>query len=162
VCSSDLIFGIRKSKVFILSSSLALAGLFYALMGLFTTVVLIIIFCFLFFSTLPFVNTSIEVLIRSNVDNDKQGRIWSMVYFISQIGYILAFGSAGFLADHLFNPLFYSDGALYQTVGQIIGTGQGRGIGFLFVISGLLVSILALIIGRVNKISALELIKVGQ
>ncbi len=52
-------------------------------------------------------------------------------------------------------------GVLSQTVGQIIGTGQGRGIGFLFVISGLLVSILALIIGLVNKIGALELIKVG-
>jgi len=156
------IFGIGKSKVFILSLSLALAGLFYALMGLFTTVVLIIICCFLFFSTLPFVNTSVEVLIRSNVDNEKQGRIWSMVSAISQVGYILAFGSAGFLADHLFNPLFYADGALSQTIGQIIGTGQGRGIGFLFVISGLLVSILALIIGRVNKIGALELIKVGQ
>ncbi len=100
--------------------------------------------------------------IRSNVDNEKQGRIWSMVSAISQTGYILAFGSAGFLADHLFNPLFYSDGALSQTVGQIIGTGQGRGIGFLFIISGLLVSILALIIGRVRKISALESIKIGQ
>ena len=156
------IFGMGKSKVFILSLSLALAGLFYALMGLFTAVVLIIMFCFLFFSTLPFVNTSIEVLIRSNVDNEKQGRIWSMVSAISQVGYIFAFGSAGFLADQLFNPLFYSDGALSQTVGQIIGTGQGRGIGFLFIISGLLVSILALIIGRVNKIGALELIKAGQ
>jgi MFS family permease len=151
------IFGIRKSKVFILSLSLALAGLFYALMGLFTTVVLIIIFCFLFFSTLPFVNTSLEVLIRSNVDNEKQGRIWSMISTLSLLGYIFAFGSAGFLADHLFNPLFYSDGALSQTVGQIIGIGQGRGIGFMFVISGLLVSILALILGRVKKIGALEL-----
>ncbi len=155
------ILGIKKSMVFILSWSLALAGLFYALMGLFTAVALIIVFCFLFFSTLPFVNTSLEVLIRSNVENAKQGRIWSMVYAISQVGYILAFGSAGFLADHLFNPLFYSGGSLSQTVGQIIGTGPGRGIGFLFVISGLLVSILALIIGRVKKIKALELSIVG-
>jgi MFS family permease len=156
------IFGIRKSKVLILSWSLALAGLFYALMGLFTTVALIMVFGFLFFSTLPFLNTSLEVLIRSNVDNAKQGRIWSMVYAISQAGYILAFGSAGFLADRLFNPLFYSGGALSQTIGQIIGTGQGRGIGFLFVISGLLVSTLALIIGRVKKIGALESKTVGQ
>lgn len=156
------LFGIRKSKVFILSLSLALAGLFYALMGLFTTVALIMVFCFFFFSTLPFVNTSLEVLIRSNVDNEKQGRIWSMVHAISQVGYIFAFGSAGFLADHLFNPLFYSGGALSQTVGQIIGTGQGRGIGFLFIISGLLVSILAVIMGRVKKISALELKVIGH
>ncbi|MCM1565812.1 MAG: MFS transporter [Dehalobacter sp.] len=156
------IFGIRKNKVLTLAWSLALAGLFYALMGLFTAVALIMVFGFLFFSTLPFLNTSLEVLIRSNVDNAKQGRIWSMVYAISQAGYILAFGSAGFLADHLFNPLFYSGGALSQTIGQVIGTGQGRGIGFLFVISGLLVSTLALIIGRVKKIGALELKTVGQ
>ena len=156
------ISGLKKSKVFILSLSLALAGLFYALIGLFTTVVLIIIFCFLFFSTLPFVNTSLEVLIRTNVNNERQGRIWSMVSAISQMGYILAFGSAGFLADHLFNPLFYPDGALSQTIGQIIGTGQGRGIGFLFILSGLLVSILALIIGRIKKIRALELKTVGE
>jgi len=117
---------------------------------------LIIVFCFLFFSTLPFVNTTLEVLIRRNIDNQKQGRVWSLVYAISQVGYILAFGSAGFLADHLFNPLFYPGGALSQTVGVIIGIGQGRGIGFLFFLSGLLVSILAIIIGRVKQIRALE------
>ena len=155
---SSLLIGIYgiKTKVSILSLSLALAGLFYALVGLSITVILIIVFCFLFFSTLPFVNTTLEVLIRRNIDNQKQGRVWSLVYAISQVGYILAFGSAGFLADHLFNPLFYPGGALSQTVGVIIGIGQGRGIGFLFFLSGLLVSILAIIIGRVKQIRALE------
>ena len=41
-------------------------------------------------------------------------------------------------------------------MGLIIGTGPGRGIGFLFVVSGLLVSILGLIIGRVKSINAME------
>jgi MFS transporter, DHA3 family, macrolide efflux protein len=150
------ILGIKKSKVFILSLFLTLAGVFYALMGLFTAVALIIVFGFLFFFTLPFVNTSLEVLIRSNVDNERQGRTWSIIYAISQVGYILAFGSSGFLADHLFNPLLSQNGALSQTVGKIIGTGQGRGIGFLFILSGILVSILALIIGRVKRIHELE------
>lgn len=151
------IFGINKSKVSILSLFLMLAGIFYALIGIVTTVALIIIFGFLFFSALPFVNTSMEVLIRRNVDNEKQGRVWSIIYAISQVGYLLAFGSAGFLADHLFNPMFYPDGMLARTVGLIIGTGPGRGIGFMFILSGLLVSILALIIGRVKKIRSLEL-----
>lgn len=151
------IFGIGQNIVFTLSLFLALTGLFYALIGLFTTVVLIIIFGFLLFSTLPFVNASLEVLIRKNIDNNKQGRIWSLVSVISQAGYILAFGSAGFLADHIFNPLFYPDGALGQTIGQIIGTGQGRGIGFIFILSGILVSILALTIGRAKKIRALDM-----
>ncbi|MBC9784065.1 MFS transporter [Heliobacterium chlorum] len=149
--------GIKQRKVFILSLSLTLTGFFYALIGFSTKITLIVTFCFLFFCTLPFVNTSLEVLIRSNVDNERQGRIWSMVSAISQVGYILAFGSAGILADRLFNPLLYTDGVLASTVGQIIGTGPGRGIGFLFIVSGLLVSVLGLIIGRVKNISLLEL-----
>lgn len=150
------ICGIHKSKVFVLSLSLALAGLFYALVGLSTKVAFIIFFCFLFFSTLPFINTTLEVLIRKNIDSQKQGRIWSLVYAISQVGYILAFGSAGFIADHLFNPMFYSDGLLSQTVGLIIGIGEGRGIAFLFFLSGIFVSMLAFIIGRIKQIRALE------
>ncbi|KZE71609.1 macrolide transporter [Paenibacillus elgii] len=150
------VFGLKQNKVFILSLFLALAGLFYALMGLFPAVTMIIVFGFLFFITLPFVNTSLEVLIRTNVDNENQGRVWSMVYAISQVGFILAFGSAGFLSDHVFNPLLLPDGALSQTVGQFIGTGQGRGIGLLFVLSGLFVALLGLMIGRVKKIKALE------
>ncbi|NTU30689.1 MFS transporter [Brevibacillus sp. HB1.1] len=150
------LFGMGKSKVIMLSFSLVLAGLFYALMGVFTSVWLIMVFGFLFFITLPFVNTSLEVLIRTNVENERQGRVWSMITAISQIGFVLAFGSAGFLADHVFNPLFDADQLLGQTVGHIIGTGPGRGIGFLFVLSGVLVTLLGIVIGRVRKIRDLE------
>lgn len=150
------IFGTGKNKVFILSLFLTLAGLFYALMGVFTTVTLIVVFGFLFFLTLPFVNTSLEVLIRTNIDNERQGRVWSLVSAISQIGMVLAYGSAGFLADHLFSPLLAPDRLLGQTVGSIIGTGPGRGIGFLFVVSGVMVAILAIVIGRVRRIKELE------
>ncbi len=150
------IFGMGKGKVFILSASLTLAGGFYALIGLYPAVVVISVFTFLFFITLPFVNTSLEVLIRTNVSNERQGRVWSVITAISQVGFIVAFGSAGFLADHLFNPLLYPDGGLSQTVGRIIGTGPGRGIGFLFILAGVFVSILGLVIGRVAKIRELE------
>ncbi|RAT97825.1 MFS transporter [Brevibacillus sp. Leaf182] len=150
------LFGMGKSKVFMLSFSLVLAGLFYALMGAFPSVWLITVFGFLFFITLPFVNTSLEVLIRTNVENERQGRVWSMITAISQIGFVLAFGSAGFLADHVFNPLFDPDQLLGQTVGQVIGTGAGRGIGFLFVLSGVLVALLGIVIGRARKIRDLE------
>ncbi len=151
------VLGLKKSMVSILSIFLALSGLFYALMGVFSNIIFIIVFGFLFFSTLPFVNTSLEVLIRRNADNERQGRLWSMVAIISQVGYIMAFGSAGFLADHLFNPLFNPNGALSHSIGLLIGTGQGRGIGFIFILSGLCVVILALVIGRAKKIKVLDL-----
>lgn len=147
--------GLKKNRVTTLSLFLAFAGLFYAFMGIFTRVTVIVVFGFLFFAALPFVNTSLEVLIRSNVDNEKQGRIWALVYSISQAGYLLALGSAGFLADRLFCPLFYPDGALAQSFGAIIGTGQGRGIGFMFIVSGLFVTIIAFAIGRIKVIKSL-------
>jgi len=150
------IWGLKKNKVTALSLFLTLTGLFYALVGVFTKVNLIIVFCFLFFLTLPYVNTSLEVLIRSNVDNEKQGRIWALIYAISQAGYLLAVGTAGFLADHVFCPLFYSGGALSRSLGTVIGTGQGRGIGFMFILSGILVAVIALIIGRIKAIRSLE------
>jgi MFS family permease len=118
-----------------------------------------VVFGFLFFITLPFVNTSLEVLIRSNIDNARQGRVWSMISAVSQVGYIVAFGLSGFLADRIFNPLLLKNGALSRTLGRVIGVGQGRGIGFMFILSGLFVAILALIIGRVKKIRELDLKK---
>ncbi len=151
------VWGLKRNKIATVSLFLMLAGLFYALMGIPTNVTLIIVFGFLFFSTLPYVNAGLEVLIRSNVANEKQGRVWALVYAISQAGFLLALASAGFLADRLFCPLFESGGALSQTFGMIIGTGQSRGIGFMFMISGILISLIAVILGRIKTIKSLEM-----
>jgi hypothetical protein len=45
---------------------------------------------------------------------------------------------AGPLADRVFEPLLMADGLLAGSVGHIIGTGPGRGIGLIFVLVGLL------------------------
>jgi MFS family permease len=150
------VFSKMKKQVSILSVSLACAGLFYALFGVSTNIIFIIAAGFLFFSTLPFVNTSLEVLIRKNVDNIFQGRVWSIVSFISQFGMVIAFSIAGILADRIFNPLFQNNGLLASSIGIIIGTGQGRGIGFMFILSGIMVSIIAGIIGKMSILRALD------
>jgi len=150
------VFSKMKKQVSVLSISLAFAGIFYALFGTSTNVVFIISAGFLFFSTLPFVNTSLEVLIRKNVDNQIQGRVWSIVSLISQLGMIIAFAIAGILADTFFFLLFEEGGLLASSVGKIIGTGEGRGIGFMFILSGMLVFALSLIISKINLIRALD------
>jgi MFS family permease len=150
------VFSKMKKQVSVLSVSLAFAGIFYALFGTSTNVIFIIAAGFLFFSTLPFINTSLEVLIRKNVDNQIQGRVWSIVSLISQMGMIIAFAIAGILADTFFNPMFEYGGLLESTVGKIIGTGEGRGIGFMFVLSGILVIALSLIISKISLIKALD------
>jgi len=46
---------------------------------------------------------------------------------------------AGPLADYVFDPLMAADGALGSTwVGQVVGTGPGRGIGLMYILSALL------------------------
>lgn len=150
------VFGGTKNHVTTMSLSLALVGLFYALIGVTSNVYLIVIFGFLFFFGLAFVQTSLEVLIRQNVANEKQGRVWSLISVVTQLGYPAAYGLAGPLADRVFNPLLLKDGPLASTVGRMIGTGPGRGIGFMFVICGVLVMLLAATAGRIRAVRALE------
>ncbi len=150
------LFGSKSKHVRILSVSLFLAGLFLSGLGLSTSIIIITIAGFMFFSVLPFVNTSIEVLIRRNIDNKKQGRVWSIISTVTYFGSIVAFAVAGLLADKVFNPLLEVNGKLTGTIGSIIGTGEGRGIGLIFIISGLIVSVLALLIWLSRKIRRLE------
>jgi MFS transporter, DHA3 family, macrolide efflux protein len=150
------VFGKLKRYVLILSFGLGLAGIFYALLGVSTNIYFIVIVGFLFFFTLPFINTGFDVLIRQNVDNEIQGRVWSIVSLISQFGMLIAFAIAGFLADYIFNPLLREDGCLADTFGKLIGVGQGRGIGLMFIIFGLFVSAIALLINRIRIIRALD------
>ncbi|MCX7709932.1 MAG: MFS transporter [Clostridia bacterium] len=150
------IFGGTKHHVRTLSLFLALVGLFYTLIGVSTNIYIIVISGFLFFFALAFVQTSLEVLIRQNVDNEKQGRVWSLISVVTQLGYPLAYGFAGILADYIFTPLLMNHGALASTVGRIIGTGQGRGIGFMFILFGILVVILAAITIRLKSVRSLE------
>lgn len=150
------VFSKTEKQLSILSISLAFAGLFYALLGVSTNIYFTLVAGFLFFFVLPFINTSLDVLIRKNVENNVQGRVWSIVSLISQSGMVLAFSTAGILADRVFNPLFEAQSFFSSTIGQIIGTGEGRGIGFMFILSGLAIVILAAIISRLSIINTLE------
>lgn len=164
ICASGIIvgslfigvFGSKSKHVKILSISLFVSGIFFANLGLSTNTIFITLAGFLFFATLPFINTSIEVLIRRNIDNSKQGRVWSIISMLTYLGSIIAFAVSGFLADNIFNPLLESDGLLTETVGLIVGAGKGRGIALMFIISGLMISVLALLIRQNKKIKRLE------
>ena len=153
------VFGSKNGYVKILSISLFLSGIFFANLGLSKNVIFITLAGFMFFATLPFINTSIEVLIRKSIDNRKQGRVWSLISMITYLGSIMAFAVAGLLADKVFNPLLEVDGLLVKTAGFIVGTGENRGIALMFIISGLMISIIALLIWQNEKIKRLEYVE---
>jgi hypothetical protein len=109
---------------------------------------------FLFFLALPLINTSAEVLIRRGIPNSLQGRVWGMIGLLSRAGYILAYLSAGVLADRYFNPLLDDGGALAPSVGRLIGSGPGRGMGLMLILSGIGIVIVAFIGGRRGRSAA--------
>lgn len=156
---SSLLLGgitIRKSYVRLLTLSLFGAGIAMALFGLRENILFIGITGFLFFATLPFANASLDYLIRTNIDNEVQGRAWGLVGLISQLGYVAAYGLSGLMADYMFTPLLLPGGALADSVGHVLGIGQGRGIGFLIVLAGLLLCVTAVILYSMKSIRRLE------
>lgn len=64
------------------------AGIFIALLGFTTNIFVITLSGFLFFAALPFVNTSADVLTRSNIPDEKQGRAWGLIGILSQLGFL--------------------------------------------------------------------------
>ena len=147
---------IKKGYSRLLASSLFGAGVFMALFGLREDIIFISVSGFLFFAMLPFANTSIDYLIRTNVDNQIQGRVWGIFGLISQLGYVAAYAVSGILADYVFTPLLLPEGVLAGSVGKILGTGDGRGIGFLIVLAGLLLCATAVMLSGMKSIRGLE------
>ncbi|MDR1286293.1 MAG: MFS transporter [Treponema sp.] len=139
-----------------LVTALVSAGLFIALLGVTSNVFVIAVCAFLFFTSLPFANTSADVLIRATIPGEKQGRAWGLIGALSQFGYAAAYAVSGVLADHVFNPLLRENGALSSTIGRITGVGEGRGIALMLIVSGALLVVSAFIMGKIPSIRVLE------
>lgn len=161
---SSILIGVIKIKggyVKILSASLFGCGLMMMFFGLKENVIIIGIFGFLFFAMLPFANTSLDYLIRTNTENSVQGRIWSLIGIISQLGVVIAYAVCGVLADYIFTPMLVEGGALSGSVGKIIGTGKGRGAAFLIIIAGILMCVTSIVLYNVKSVRKLESTRVA-
>ncbi|MBP2653462.1 MAG: mef [Firmicutes bacterium] len=156
---SSVIIGIlpiKKGYVKLLSLSLFFAGIFMAAFGLREDIVLICMSGFFFFAMMPFANTSLDFLVRTNIENELQGRAWGLIGLISQLGFVAAYAVSGVLADYIFTPLLLDGGVLAGSVGKIIGTGSGRGTGFLIIIAGIVLCVTAAILYNIKSIKKLE------
>lgn len=146
------ILNIKKNFSNILMVSLMAAGVFMAMAGTTTNIWWIVVFCFLFFTALPFINTCADVMIRIRIPNDVQGRAWGIISVLTQGGYVVAYAVCGVLADYVFVPMLMQDGILAGSVGQWIGTGEGRGIGLMLIITGIVMFGFAFIFGSRKSI----------
>lgn len=73
---------------------------------------------------------------QTKVEPKIQGRVFAMRRLVAASLSPLAFLAAGPLADYVFEPLLAPGGALAGSLGRLIGVGEGRGIGLLFILLG--------------------------
>ncbi len=132
------IWGGPRRRVVAILSCFAAQALILFLGGVKPSIPLIAAAAFAFMFTLPFINGWTQVILQSKVALDVQGRVFGVATMIALASVPLASLVAGPLADRVFEPMFLPGGALAGTVGRLIGVGQGRGIGFLFVLLGAL------------------------
>lgn len=149
ICASGMIFsgvilgikGMKKGYVKTLSRALLLAGLGMMIVGIKDNIYLICIAGFFFFFMLPFVNNCLDYLVRINVLEEYQGRAWSIISFVSQTGYVIAYAISGIIADK---------------VSLITGSSIGRSSGTIISISGIMLLLTGIIIYFIKPIKELE------
>lgn len=152
VCASGMLVsslvlgmrGIKKKYVKVLEISLMLAGLFMIGFGIWENIFVICGFGFLFFAMLPFANNCLDYLVRTNISDELQGRAWGFIGFLSQTGYVVAYGTGGVLAD---------------LAAKLLDADIGRGAGMVIMISGVCLSVVALMMVKIKSIQDLEIRK---
>lgn len=88
----------------------------------------------------PIVNACSQAIWQSKVAPVVQGRVFATRRMIAWSMLPVSYLLAGPLADHVFEPPLRPGGAWATTIGALIGVGDGRGIGLLFVVLGVMLT----------------------
>lgn len=135
--------GIKRGYVKVLSASLLFAGITMIGFGIWENIYPICLCGFLFFAMLPFANNCLDYLVRTNIPDEMQGRAWGVIGFLSQIGYVVAYGVAGVAADGIAAQFHIS---------------VGRSAAVVVMLAGVLLAITALFLYPLKSVRALEVI----
>ena len=150
----------EKNKVRSIFLSLIICSIGLIVMGINYSWIVIAVGFFLFMIPTPYANGTFGSLMQLKIETKMLGRVGSLVDCLMKIITPIAIILAGFLADNVFNPLLVKGGKLSETfIGKIIGVGNGRGIGLLFVICGtilLIICVMMLLNRNINQLEELN------
>lgn len=149
VCASGMIVsgiiiskrGIKNSYRNVLCLSLFMSGLSMVGFGATLNLFVIVPFGFTFFLAIPYANTSLDYLVRSNLKKDEEGSIWGAIGFISQLGYVFSYSLSGYASDYL---------------AKILNISVGRGCSLVIVLGGILLALLSILMLSFKSIKGLE------
>ncbi|MGJ6960914.1 amino acid adenylation domain-containing protein [Streptosporangium sp. G11] len=116
---------------------MGVASVAMAFVGLGTATWFAVVGMFVLSFTESLINGHWIALLQTKVGLELQGRVLSIFITVMMLTMPLGFLVVGPLADHVFRPLLEPGGALADSVGPLLGTGPGRGLALLIVVSGL-------------------------
>lgn len=149
-CSGLLLGGVMvtawggtKRKIDGLLGFSFLGGLALFAHGFAPSFALYVVAGFAMFLTIPPAQSAAYALWQTKVPSQLMGRCMAIVRMSSEAAMPLGYLLAGPLAEYVFEPALRPGGALAQTVGRVIGVGEHRGLGLMFMVLGLALSVVA-------------------
>lgn len=133
-----------------------LSGIGLSITGLVPSVFVITLGMFLTMSLLPFGNAASQSIWQRKVQPKVQGRVFALRRMVALSLSPIAYITAGPVAENVFTPLMVEGGLLESSLGMLIGVGESRGIGLLFLTLGILWSLLCVVCYLHPRIRNLE------
>lgn len=130
-------WGGPERRILAVIGFIALGACGLMLIGAYPSAVIVCSGAFLLLFCVPLASGPSRAIFQAKVAPDVQGRVSATQSMISRSMMPLAFLTVGPLADYVFEPWMQEGGMLGSTfVGALLGTGPGRGMGLMFVLSG--------------------------
>jgi DHA3 family macrolide efflux protein-like MFS transporter len=133
-----------------------ISGICFVLMGISPSFWPIAVGAFGAHLTIAIVYGSNHAIWQSKIEPEFQGRVFATQQMVLRATTPLAYLFAGPLADRLFNPLLDIQGPLASSVGRILDSGPGRGIGLMFVLMGVVKIVLVAVGKKRPRLQRLE------
>jgi len=138
-------WGGPKKRIRGVIGAIAISAVGLTLIGVNPSPVVIGLGFFLLMFGLPVASGCSITISQLKIEPSVQGRTQAIRMMISRSMMPLAYLIAGPLADYVFEPAFRAGGALEKSwIANLIGSGPGRGIGLIFIISGLFLLLVTL------------------
>jgi len=131
-----------KRMILLVLAAQILAGLAAAGAGLTTSIPVLGLAAFIFFVGNPITAAGIQTIWQRKVPHHLQGRVHAIRAMVTWSAMPIAYLSSGPLADYVFEPMLAEGGSLASSLGAVVGTGPGRGIGALLLMLGSLAAML--------------------
>ncbi|GGP09343.1 amino acid adenylation domain-containing protein [Nonomuraea glycinis] len=105
---------------------------------------------------LTLLNGIYTTIVQVKVPQRFHGRVFAMNTLIAWSTLPVGFGLVAPYAAAVLDPLLLDNGALAPTVGALIGTGPGRGIGFMYLLFGAAILVITLVAMRIPALARFD------